>query len=81
MKNIPLKLCLFVYFLVFTGMYSFAENRIHTLLEKYCYNCHDEDVQKGNFQLDALNKDIVGGQDAEKWQFVLDQLNLGRDAA
>ena len=75
MKFIPLQIIVIIYFL--TGMSSFAESQTHTLLKKYCYNCHDEDVQKGNFQLDVLDKDISGGDDAEKWQFVLDQLNLG----
>lgn len=56
--------------------FTFADNTAHTLLQKYCYDCHDADVQKGKFQLDNLNKDIAGGIDAEKWRLVLDQLNL-----
>ena len=58
-------------------MPSYADAVVHKLLGKYCYDCHDEDVQKGKFQMDQLSQDIASGADAEKWRLVLDQLNLG----
>ena len=53
-----------------------AESPTHALLQKFCYDCHDSDIQKGKFQIDILNRDISSGVDAERWQLVLDQLNL-----
>jgi hypothetical protein len=65
----------FLTFLIISFSLS-ADNAAHTILKKFCYDCHDEDVQKGKFRLDHLNKDIAGGVDAERWRLVLDQLNL-----
>lgn len=31
-----------------------VDSRVKPLLEKYCFNCHDEDEQKGDIRLDAL---------------------------
>ena len=53
-----------------------AEERAHLLLQKYCFDCHDEDVQKGNFQMDVLETDVSKGLDADQWHLVLDQINL-----
>lgn len=65
---------LFFIFLFIPHLYS--NPAIENLLAEYCYNCHDEDVQKGNFQMDHLDLNIGTVQDAENWQLILDQLNL-----
>lgn len=65
---------LFFIFIILSDL--FGLQKVESLLEEYCYTCHDEDVQKGNFQMDHLSLDISNGTDAEKWQLILDQLNL-----
>ena len=69
-------LFLIMLFASFASLTSNADKAVHSLLQKYCFNCHDEDVQKGKFQMDILNKNIVNGIDAESWRLALDQLNL-----
>jgi len=49
-----------------------------TFLSRYCLDCHDGDVQKGDRRLDDLPLNV--GTDiaiAERWQEVLHQLQLG----
>jgi hypothetical protein len=58
------------------GQFDFKKD-IKPLLEKYCYNCHDEDTQKGDVQLDVLDPDVVKGKDAAHWHAALDILNTG----
>ena len=70
------KPCFIVLLLSFISCQSYADKSVHSLLQKYCYDCHDEDVQKGKFQLDNLHKDISSGIDADLWRLALDQLNL-----
>jgi hypothetical protein len=53
------------------------EDDIRPLLGQYCTACHGPEKQKGDIRLDGLDPDIVQGTDAETWQRVLDQLNLG----
>ena len=51
----------FLLFLLFSCSASFAEKKFHLdkqasqILDKFCYNCHDEDVQKGDVRLDNLS--------------------------
>lgn len=54
------------------------QNRIQPLLNQYCAGCHGPKTQKGDLRLDKLDPDILHGKDAEAWQLVLDQLNLGK---
>ena len=57
------------------SQYDFNKD-IKPLLERYCYNCHDEDTQKGDVQLDSLDADIVKGKDGEHWHAALDAINI-----
>ena len=50
---------------------------VRPIMEKYCFGCHDEDLQRGGVQLDNLNPDFVDGPDAESWHTALDQINAG----
>jgi mono/diheme cytochrome c family protein len=52
-------------------------NRIQPILGNYCVGCHGDEKQKGDIRFDELDPDIIHGKDAETWQLVLDQLNLG----
>lgn len=50
------------------------ESKIKPLLEKYCYKCHDEDVQKGDIRLDLAmtEEDVV--KERKLWLRSLHQL-------
>ena len=50
---------------------------IQPILAQYCAGCHGAKEQQGDIRFDKLEPDIIHGQDAETWQLVLDQLNLG----
>ncbi len=54
--------------------YSF-DKEVKPILQKYCYDCHDEDVMKGKVQLDNLDPDIIKGKDGSKWHAALDVIN------
>ena len=54
------------------------ERELLPLLENHCFNCHDEDTQKGDLALHTLNPDVVNGGDEAVWAIVLDQLNSGK---
>ena len=53
------------------------KNKIQPVLAKHCSVCHGPDDQRGDVRVDDLNPDMIHGKDAETWQAVLDQLNLG----
>ncbi|MCH2209362.1 MAG: DUF1592 domain-containing protein [Lentisphaerales bacterium] len=50
---------------------------IEPFFEKYCYNCHDADTEKGDLNLEALTRKISNATDAAHWQDILDQMNAG----
>jgi len=50
---------------------------VQPLLQKYCFDCHGEDKQKGGVQLSALNPDFANGHDAPQWHAALDMINSG----
>ena len=52
-------------------------DQVDPILNSYCYQCHDEDVQKGDVQLDFLDPDMINGPDGEAWHAVLDVINSG----
>ena len=52
-------------------------NSARPFLEKYCYECHGAEEQKGGIRLDDLGNDLTKYENLEIWQHVLDQLNLG----
>ena len=52
-------------------------NKIQPLLERYCYDCHDDLDEKGGIRLDNIDPDILKGKDAYLWDDVLEQLNNG----
>ncbi|MCM8532827.1 MAG: DUF1588 domain-containing protein [Lentisphaeraceae bacterium] len=50
---------------------------IKPFIKKYCYTCHDDDVQKGDINFLDHPERIGTQADAQLWQDVLDVLNLG----
>ena len=52
-------------------------NKIKPLLERYCFDCHDDEDAKGGIRLDNIDPDILKGKDAYLWDDVLEQLNNG----
>jgi len=52
-------------------------DKIQPVLATHCASCHGEDQQSADVRIDDLDPDLIGGKDAEAWQLVLDQLNLG----
>ena len=48
-----------------------------TLLENYCFDCHDSDMQKGKVNLETLPFKITTLEQAELWQKVLNAMNAG----
>ena len=70
--------------LIFSQSASFAEtkghkpevfqNEILPLLDKYCYRCHDNKKQKGDFRIDVYKKASQILQDRKHWLVVLEQL-------
>ncbi len=49
---------------------------IHKFFETNCIKCHGPKKQKGSVRLDDLPSEIVDGAAAQRWQDVLDVLNL-----
>ncbi|MCM8528172.1 MAG: DUF1592 domain-containing protein [Lentisphaeraceae bacterium] len=52
-------------------------SEIGKFIEKYCYDCHDEDVQKGGVRLDNLSKDLADVSVLKKWVKIHDMVKSG----
>ena len=50
---------------------------IRGFLQDYCIDCHGPDKQKGQVRFDEVSFTITTGDEAQRWQDVLDQLNGG----
>ena len=48
-----------------------------SFLEKHCYDCHDEDVQKGDLDLTKLKFDLNDKATYKQWTKVFDNVLLG----
>lgn len=48
---------------------------VKPFIEQHCIACHGPDKQKGDLRLDQLSTDLTKLENAEEWQFVLDELN------
>lgn len=53
------------------------DGKSRVFLEKHCYECHDEDVQKGNLDLTKLKFDLEDKEVYKKWIKVFDNVLLG----
>ncbi|MCM8530419.1 MAG: DUF1588 domain-containing protein [Lentisphaeraceae bacterium] len=50
------------------------EKSVKPIIEKYCYKCHDEDVQKGDLRLDEVLTEDHVIQHRKEWLRVLEQI-------
>lgn len=50
---------------------------VRTFFSKYCSDCHGAETQEADFRVDTMLKVSKTAVDAEYWQLVLDNLNLG----
>jgi hypothetical protein len=53
-----------------------VDPRVAAFFQTYCIDCHGSTKPKGDFRIDAL-KIATNAADAENWQLVLDNLQLG----
>lgn len=53
------------------------KNEVKPVMEKYCFECHGADKQKGDVRLDILHWDMINGPHAESWHTALDMINSG----
>lgn len=51
--------------------------QVRPVLQSHCVECHGPKIQKGKFRVDMLNPDLFTGNDGDRWQDLLDQLNSG----
>lgn len=50
---------------------------VQPFLEQHCLRCHGPKKQEASLALDTLDRNLVKGKDAAKWQLVLDKIRLG----
>ena len=53
------------------------EDLLRPFLKSYCVQCHGQDKQKGDRSFDQLTGNFGNLEEAESFQEILDQLNLG----
>ena len=53
------------------------QNDVKPLVQRYCVSCHGPEKMKADLRIDRLNPDLVKGEDAEHWEEVLNNLNIG----
>ncbi|HSU66357.1 MAG TPA: DUF1592 domain-containing protein [Tepidisphaeraceae bacterium] len=54
---------------------AFADQK--AFFEKHCFDCHDADTRKGNFDLTALKQDFSDIDVFNKWVMVYDRVSAG----
>jgi len=50
---------------------------VRPFLEEHCTSCHGEKKDKGDIRLHQISHDLASSKDLEKWQLVLEMLELG----
>lgn len=51
--------------------------QLKPFMEKYCFDCHNADKEKGGIRLDNINYSFSDSTSVHMWQDVLDVLNVG----
>lgn len=51
---------------------------LSAFFQKHCVSCHGAKTQKGGLRLDTLSRSLTNNVTAERWQEILDALNLGQ---
>ena len=76
----------FIYFIL-VSIFSFCSLNIcaeelpeglKSFVSKHCFECHDEDVQKGKFNMADLSFNLNSREVLDKWVKVYDQLKKGK---
>ncbi len=75
MKHILLSIALTAFVLVAAVAQDFPPD-VHKFFESNCIKCHGPKKQKGSIRLDDLPSKIGDAAGAQRWQDVLDVLNL-----
>ncbi|QDU93419.1 DUF1592 domain-containing protein [Lignipirellula cremea] len=52
-------------------------NHIQPFLNRHCLSCHGAEKAEGSFRVDTLRGDLAEGVDADRWEEVMNRLNLG----
>ena len=79
MSRLYAVVCLFVAAVPSTGWSDAGEkvdDGVREFLKQYCIDCHGADEQEADFRVDLLQVSTTA-TNAESWQLVLDNLNLG----
>lgn len=64
-------------FILLLSLTSYAmDDRVDTILENSCIECHNEKKTKGDIRLDQLKWPIKTEGEAEKWYAILDSVHL-----
>ncbi len=53
------------------------QETVRPILQTVCLKCHSAGKRKGNLRIDNLDPDLGKGKDADKWEEVLNQLQIG----
>ncbi|MEM8669023.1 MAG: DUF1592 domain-containing protein [Planctomycetota bacterium] len=67
-----------VLLLIVFGSVAKADERVTPFLRKHCNHCHGEQVQKADRRFDNLPSHISSLDELERYQEIVDQLNLER---
>lgn len=52
-------------------------SQVRPFFETHCIHCHGPEKSKGKITLHTLDGDLAAGQDPERWEDILDVLDLG----
>lgn len=53
------------------------QRTVAPFFKTYCVKCHGPDKSKGNLTVHTLNGDLTKGQEFEKWESILEMLQIG----
>ena len=72
--RLPILLGIFIFYSLSLLAEQLPEN-LKLFVAKHCYECHDEDVQKGDFDLASLSFNLDDEETLQKWVKVFDQVD------
>ena len=68
----------FFVFALFAGASLWAKPRaVQSFLENHCLDCHDDDTQKGDLNLESLGFELGQAELFEKWLLAHDKVEAG----
>ena len=61
---------------IFCGLAAQAsENQLRSFLQQYCYSCHDNEVQKADFNIEKMFSEKPFVRNLKKWQHIVDLID------